>query len=422
MADPKFANRVTVLARGRGALAFTRLADPRIVVLGRDDHIPAETPDLIVFAGSKPADLTKALQQAPPALWTEQVRAHSVIVFDVSGEGWPHQGPVSEQLHGALKGVGIAPRRAALVTQNRLYRSDYEAFCAGTGLTPMPVLNYDFWIRRFFSGHEGAGELRLRKRKKLGPGRRPVQRSRRFVSLSLTPRPSKVLVLLQLLADGLWDLGHISFGGLEPSETHPSSAAMLGRQLRRDPYFAPLAQRLWPCMPALEAKGRVLLLNELQDPADPLLKMSLAHDGGLPAYYDSWFSVITESEMTDRPIRITEKPFAALVNFQPLVVFGNPGSLALIRELGFQTFDGFIDEAYDTEPNPARRFELAYAQVARLCRLDETELARMEAELAETLRFNAQWGLVQLPRLYMAEDVRFVDRLLAATGFGADAA
>ncbi len=81
-------------------------------------------------------------------------------------------------------------------------------------------------------------------------------------------------------------------------------------------------------------------------------------------------------------------------------MFGNPGSLALIRRLGFVTFPELVDESYDEEPDPARRFELAFAQLRRLCRLDEAELAQMIGGMRDKLVFNMSWGLTRLPRLY----------------------
>ncbi len=74
--------------------------------------------------------------------------------------------------------------------------------------------------------------------------------------------------------------------------------------------------------------------------------------------------------MWARPARVTEKPFKPLLNFQPLLLFGNPGSLAFLRQLGFQTYPELFDEAYDEETEPRARFEMAYRQLERLSRMD----------------------------------------------------
>ncbi len=145
----------------------------------------------------------------------------------------------------------------------------------------------------------------------------------------------------------------------------------------------------------------------------PLEDMTLKEHG------KSWFTVVTETEMSDRVLRITEKPMKALVDFHPLILFGNPGSLKLIRDLGFETFQGFFDEAYDEEMVPRKRFDMAYAQVERLCRMDEAELARLENGISEALIHNARWGLTKLPGVYLDRlDVALFEDILAAVGLG----
>jgi hypothetical protein len=42
----------------------------------------------------------------------------------------------------------------------------------------------------------------------------------------------------------------------------------------------------------------------------------------LADYHDSWFTVVTETEMRARPSRISAKVVKPLVNFQPFLVVG----------------------------------------------------------------------------------------------------
>jgi hypothetical protein len=87
----------------------------------------------------------------------------------------------------------------------------------------------------------------------------------------------------------------------------------------------------------------------------------------------------------------------------------------MIREYGFRSFPEIIDESYDRELDPRRRFELAYAEVSRLCRLDDDAWAALEAAIEDTLRFNAHWGLTEMPTARrQANDVALVDQILRA--------
>src|SRR6185312_13530483 len=109
----------------------------------------------------------------------------------------------------------------------------------------------------------------------------------------------------------------------------------------------------------------------------------------------------TETEMLDRPHRVTEKPLKALANFQPLLLMGSRGGLGILREDGFETFGGYIDESYDDEPDPVARFEMVYSEFRRLCALSEQELYEREQALADVLRHNARRLVVDIPRLIL---------------------
>ncbi len=137
-------------------------------------------------------------------------------------------------------------------------------------------------------------------------------------------------------------------------------------------------------------------------------------DQALPEYGRSWFSVVTETEMDERPLRITEKPLKPLMNFHPFLVLGNPGSLDLLRGYGFRSFPGLFDESYDGEPDPARRFEAVFRQVERLCGLEEAELERLERAAEDAVLHNARQALVGLPRLFRERlDPDLIGRILA---------
>jgi predicted O-methyltransferase YrrM len=137
-------------------------------------------------------------------------------------------------------------------------------------------------------------------------------------------------------------------------------------------------------------------------------------DHPLAEFGRTWFSVVTETEMASRPLRITEKPLKPLMNFHPFIVLGNPGSLALLREYGFQTFPAIFDEAYDEEPDPRRRFEMVFREVERLCHVDQAEFERLGRGVEDAVIFNARHALVDLPNAFKTHlDRELVSRLLA---------
>ena len=136
-----------------------------------------------------------------------------------------------------------------------------------------------------------------------------------------------------------------------------------------------------------------------------------AADKQFDEYSDSFFTVVTETELNSR--RISEKALKSLVNFQPSILLGNPGSVEFTRTLGFKSFDGYVDEAYDHELDQAKRFEMVCDETLRLCRLPQDELWRLEQEWGEVLAYNARFGLCSLPAIYRDQiDVALIDDLV----------
>ena len=72
---------------------------------------------------------------------------------------------------------------------------------------------------------------------------------------------------------------------------------------------------------------------------------------------DSLIYVPTETVYFGRRAHITEKTFKAIALEMPFVLVAPAGSLAYLREYGFQTFDSVFDESYDSETNDIRRIE-----------------------------------------------------------------
>ena len=69
-------------------------------------------------------------------------------------------------------------------------------------------------------------------------------------------------------------------------------------------------------------------------------------------HLDSWVTIISEASLGDSELTIflSEKAFKPIACSHPFIFMGNKGSLAKLREIGYETFDGFIDETYDTLP------------------------------------------------------------------------
>lgn len=402
---------VTVVVASKGKHLFRGFHDPRIQIHPGPLSECTEA-DLIVFPAGTGANIQNALAaEIPVALRARAAAGEIGIVLDGSAEGHAHDPLRTAALHEALHRWNVSPLNCVYVTQDRTYRGDYLSHCAQTGLgPPMAVLIHDYWIWRLFQQFEAEGE-RTYEAALAAFKARPSRRQRRFISLNLSPRPSKLLFLLSLLRDGYWDAGFISFGGFgEANSRIPRPSASQLRRLL--PGFDDLVAQLAPLIEVLDGHGRRLLGGDLDD--WPALQEANTRAHNLEEYGQSWFSVVTETEMRPEPSRITEKPFKPLVNFHPMLVLGNPGALRMVRDFGFATFEEVFDESYDDELDPRKRFDLVYREFTRLCRLDESELLKIEQRIADKLIFNAHWGLTRLSAARRREsDVALLNDILA---------
>lgn len=403
---------ITVVPGLEGRQLFKGTRDPRIHLAASADH--AVDPDLVVFPCGQDRRFEQVAAATLPDHLAQRIAdGRTGIVFDASTEGVPQKPDVTQALHAVIAQLKASRAQCAYVTQERNYEADYRAYCAASGEEAgVTIVVHDYWIWDALTHFETSG-TDVYERRLDAFRERPRRRPRRFVSLNRTPRPAKIVFLRRLLHDRLWDHGFVSFGGFRargggPGKARPSEADLL----RALPGFEDMIADTTAEMEALDRYGRVLL-----GPAHPD-SAPLEHWGAdteLPEYAQSWFSVATDTEMRDRPSRITEKLLKPLLNFHPMIVLGNPGALSMVREYGFRTFPEIIDESYDEARDPRRRFELAYAEVARLCGLDDDAWSRLEGAIEETLLFNARWGLTEMPTVRrQANDVALVDQILRA--------
>ncbi len=397
-ASPKLPKSVSMVVGHDDASLFRYVGRDRVRTV---EPASGEPVDLILFACSRTLAFTETSSDLPASVWAQAARGAARVVFDASGEGQAHDPDRSRRLHGFLERQGVAADRAVYVTQDRGYGGDYAAFCAETGAPRrMRVLYYDYWIRRVMREVQPRAEA-LFEQGLVSFRARARRRERRFIALTFTPRPSKTLFLLRLLRDDLWDRGFVSFGGFGAKFGHKTgNLPKFARQMTDLTGFEDLAAELAPLLPDLDRKGAVVFGAGARSEVRTAYLAALDFATPIAEHDRSWFSVVVESEMMDRACRITEKPFRPLLNFHPFSVLGNPVALERLRELGFQTFPELFDEAYDLEPDPRRRFEMVYAGLRRLCALDEAELDRLEAQVAEKVVFNADRAMRRLPGIY----------------------
>jgi hypothetical protein len=417
-AEPERRAPLNVILADPHKSLFDGIRDPRLAI-SELAGARTDAPDVLVLNASSAKRMAQNAAAVPDQLWRHLARTGGVLVFDASGEGAPHDPVRTKALHDFLRDKGLDPALAAYVTQARDYPADYGVCCdaLGVGDRRMSVWLYDRFIQMTVAPFHNAGEAHFNHRLGRYAGAERA-RSRRYICFNNVMRPHRAVFLLGLLQQGLFDKGFVSMGllgedgqRLESGEALISSMRSWSYQGAPDPGLLVLLDESLPFVDELLQRGADYIALDTSKSEANLARIEASE---IKECADSWFTVVSETDFSDRLHRITEKPFKPLLNFHPFVLLGNVGSLRLIRAYGFQTYPGFFDERYDEEPDARTRLEMIHHEVDRLCRMDEAELARLDEAAAATAVFNAWWGLVELPRLFRSRiDTALVDSLLS---------
>lgn len=106
-------------------------------------------------------------------------------------------------------------------------------------------------------------------------------------------------------------------------------------------------------------------------------------------YEDTYFHITAETAMDRVPsCFISEKTWRPILNLQPFIYFGGYKALAKLHELGFKTFGNIIDESYDFELDPVKRFKMAEKEVVRLKNMSMDEIHNLYYSITDVLIHN----------------------------------
>lgn len=95
-----------------------------------------------------------------------------------------------------------------------------------------------------------------------------------------------------------------------------------------------------------------------------------------------------EKNGESQSIFITEKTFKAIAFKQPFVIISLPGTLQLLKKMGYKTFSPWIDESYDLIEDPLDRLHKICLEVKRIVELDENTLDEYRHHLIPIIEHN----------------------------------
>lgn len=106
-------------------------------------------------------------------------------------------------------------------------------------------------------------------------------------------------------------------------------------------------------------------------------------------YLDAYLHITSETSFqANHTPFLSEKTFRPILNLQPFLYFGNYKGLEEIRRLGFQTFPQHIDESYDLEEDPRKRFQMLEKEWTRFMTMSKQELHDWYYSMTDILLYN----------------------------------
>jgi hypothetical protein len=107
-------------------------------------------------------------------------------------------------------------------------------------------------------------------------------------------------------------------------------------------------------------------------------------------YCHSAIEVVLETLFDDARLHLTEKTLRPIACGKPFILAATAGSLSYVRSYGFKTFDGFINEEYDTIVDPTERLLCIIKEMKRISLLPLKQKKDLWEKLYQITLYNQQ--------------------------------
>ena len=216
---------------------------------------------------------------------------------------------------------------------------------------------------------------------------------KKFLNFNRASRSHRIAFTSLLAEYNLLDQGYVSLGVADNNRFQNYNTIV--KYVEDD---LPRIYKLNDELQNLLVSGSKKLVNVLPlniDTDDFAFGPSFCYSGDLMEFYNkSYFSIVSNThyfEADERSITVNEKEYKPILARHPFILVATAGTLALLKSMGFKTFDRWFDESYDAEADDSVRMLKLINEIDRLCKIDDTIWDIMIAEMAPTLEHNYNW-------------------------------
>jgi hypothetical protein len=259
------------------------------------------------------------------------------------------------------------------------------------------LLEYnDMWWYGFFNDIENIESLS----KFMYKNQFNFKRPHKFITINNAVKNPRKDLLLFLIKHNLLNEGISSFFTIQSKDRNPP--VDLPEELSASEVILKFDEetinRAIEIVPYSYDISNKFILDEFRRDQASLLNFS--------GYNSAYFEIIAETDetsfsrshgedWTDKPVYdyfpYTEKTGRAFLTGLPFILLTRPNSLEKLREIGFKTFEPFINESYDMETNNKKRLEMAFSEIKRIVKMDDDEIYKWFRDMRDITEHNLNY-------------------------------
>lgn len=184
--------------------------------------------------------------------------------------------------------------------------------------------------------------------------------------------------------EALWYI-HLKYDTYVPNRTYEKTALMPMRLARysRDILFRAVQPFLHDFIYSYVDKG-IRLPNDKDNEWGDVEQRNFNS-----LWYDNTcFSLVSESKITSTEMFVTEKTFKTFAHSHPFMVFGIPGTLKFLQNLGFETYENMFDQRYDNITDYSERLNILVDNIKNFTKTPYDALTLQKIEHNKNLFYN----------------------------------
>jgi hypothetical protein len=98
--------------------------------------------------------------------------------------------------------------------------------------------------------------------------------------------------------------------------------------------------------------------------------------------------VVTFAKYETNDVYIDEKIYKPFACFKPFIIIAQPYTLTILKDLGFKTFEKFIDESYDDETDNDKRIQMVFDEIDKISKMKVDEVDTLYNRMKSVLDHN----------------------------------